>query len=249
VPTAAERGGDFSGYAGLVLIDPATGSQFSNNMIPSGRLDTVFAWRIPPHSSTLLQYACSIEPTLKSLEGNVPTSVKFQNQTTGTGSVTVYWINYAGQRVFYKTLGLGQLYVQGTFLTHPWVVTDGTNNANSCLGIWLPTESPDTAVITGSTVSPAPPTNLTAMPSPSAPSAAVALAWSASTSAVVGYNVYRAAVQGGPFTKLNSVPVNATTFTDSNGITPNNTYFYVVTSVDSGNVESAYSNEVSVSII
>jgi uncharacterized protein YjbI with pentapeptide repeats len=249
VPTAAERGGDFSGYAGLVLIDPATGSQFSNNMIPSGRLDTVFAWRIPPHSSTLLQYACSIEPTLKSLEGNVPTSVKFQNQTTGTGSVTVYWINYAGQRVFYNTLGPGQSYVQGTFLTHPWVVTDGTNNANSCLGIWLPTESPDTAVITGSTVSPAPPTNLTAMPSPSAPSAAVALAWSASTSAVVGYNVYRAAVQGGPFTKLNSVPVNATTFTDSNGITPGKTYFYVVTSVDSGNVESAYSNEVSLSII
>ena len=247
VPTVAERLGDFSAYAGLTLIDPQTGMPFQGNRIPANRLDTIFAWRIPPHNSVLPQYACSFESTLKSIEGTVPTSIKFQNQTTGTGNVSVYWIDYSGQRVFYNSLGPGQSYVQQTFLTHPWVATDGANNANNCLGIWLPTESSDTAVITGSASSPAPPANLTGnvVFSGSAPS--VVLAWSASTSAVVGYNVYRATVRGGPYTKLTSVPTTNLSFTDTTvGFLA---YYYVVASVDAGNVESPYSNEVSAAIL
>jgi hypothetical protein len=239
VPTAAERGGDFSGYAGLVLINPATGSQFSNNIIPTGSLDTVFAWRIPRHSTTLLQYACSIEPTLKSLEGNVTTSVQFQNQTTGTGNVYVYWINYAGQRVFYNSLTPNQSYVQQTYLTHPWVVTDGANN---CLGIWLPTESPDTAFITGSVAALGPPTGLAATIAPSVPS--VSLMWSPSAFTIAGYNVYRATVSGGPYTKLSSVSAAAVSFTDGT-VLGGQTYYYVVKAFDSSNVESVPSNQVS----
>ena len=151
VPTGAERVGNFSGYPGLTLIDPLTGMQFPGNTIPLNRLDTVFAWRIPPHSSTLPRLSCSLEPTLHSIEGTVTTSIQFVNNTAGP--VNVYWINYQGQRVFYRggpfpTLAAGQSYVQGTFITHPWIITDVATN--SCLGIWLPTESPGTAVITGS---------------------------------------------------------------------------------------------------
>jgi fibronectin type 3 domain-containing protein len=64
---------------------------------------------------------------------------------------------------------------------------------------------------------------------------------------VVGYNVYRGTQSGGPYTKLNSSPVSATTCTDSS-VKAGQTYFYVVTAADSSNVESAYSNEVSASI-
>lgn len=72
----------------------------------------------------------------------------------------------------------------------------------------------------------------------------VALTWSPSTSTVSGYNTYSSQVSGGPYTKLTSAPVAATAYTDSN-VTAGQTYYFVVTSVDSNNMESAYSAEVS----
>jgi len=48
----------------------------------------------------------------------------------------------------------------------------------------------------------------------------VKLNWTASTdSAVLGYNVYRATSASGPFTRLTSSPVAATTYTDTTGFT------------------------------
>jgi len=72
----------------------------------------------------------------------------------------------------------------------------------------------------------------------------VTLTWTASTSTVSGYNVYRSTVSGGPYTKVNSSLIAATTYTDTT-VQASTTYFYVVTSVDSSNVESANSTEVS----
>jgi fibronectin type 3 domain-containing protein len=69
------------------------------------------------------------------------------------------------------------------------------------------------------------------------------LTWTASTSVVVGYNVYRSTVSAGPFTKLTSSSVTATAYSDAS-VQAGLTYYYVVTAVNSSNVESAYSNEV-----
>ena len=76
----------------------------------------------------------------------------------------------------------------------------------------------------------------------------IMLTWGASTSAgVVGYNVYRGTVAGGPYTLLTSSPVSATSYTDTTG-QAGQTYYYVVTSIDSSNVQSSYSNVVSAAI-
>jgi hypothetical protein len=75
----------------------------------------------------------------------------------------------------------------------------------------------------------------------------VTLTWTTSASAVSGYNAYRSAVSGGPYTKLNSTPIVATTDVDTS-VQSAQTYFYVVTSVDSSSVESAYSVEVTATI-
>jgi hypothetical protein len=72
----------------------------------------------------------------------------------------------------------------------------------------------------------------------------VTLTWAASTSTVTGYNVYRSSVSGGPYSKLNTTIITGTTYIDTTVIS-GQTYFYVVTSVDSNNVESANSVEVS----
>ncbi len=73
------------------------------------------------------------------------------------------------------------------------------------------------------------------------------LTWDPSVSVVVGYNVYRGTVSGGPYTALNSSLVSSPTDTDT-AVQSGQTYFYVVTAVDSNNVESAYSNEISATI-
>jgi hypothetical protein len=70
----------------------------------------------------------------------------------------------------------------------------------------------------------------------------VKLSWNASTSTVSGYNVYRSTTSGSGYTKLNSSPMAATTYTDTT-VQSGNTYYYVTTSVNSAGEESADSNQ------
>jgi hypothetical protein len=69
------------------------------------------------------------------------------------------------------------------------------------------------------------------------------LSWTPSVSPdVVGYKVYRGAVSGGPYTQLTAAPVAAASYTDYT-VQSRQTYYYVVTAVDSSGNESGYSNE------
>jgi len=70
----------------------------------------------------------------------------------------------------------------------------------------------------------------------------VSLYWHSSPSAVVGYNLYRGAKSGGPYTKVNPVLNAATSYTD-NSVQGGTTYYYVSTSVNSDGTESVYSNQ------
>ncbi len=92
------------------------------------------------------------------------------------------------------------------------------------------TNSPDSISLSGTGVAAVPPS--------------VALSWSPSVSTVIGYNTYSSQQSGGPYTKLTGSPVVATSYTDT-AVQAGLTYYFVVTAVDSSNVESAYSPEVS----
>ncbi len=77
----------------------------------------------------------------------------------------------------------------------------------------------------------------------------VAISWNASTSSgVQGYNVYRASVSGGPYTKISpALTSNTLTYTDGSP-SSGQKYFYIVTAVNGTGVESLASNEVAVTI-
>lgn len=75
----------------------------------------------------------------------------------------------------------------------------------------------------------------------------VFLSWAPSTSSVTGYNVYSSEVSGGPYSKLTTSPVGATSYTDGS-VTASQTYYYVVTAVSSTSGESAYSPQVSATV-
>jgi hypothetical protein len=70
---------------------------------------------------------------------------------------------------------------------------------------------------------------------------AATLTWTASSNAT-GYNVYRGTTPGGPYSKINSTLVVATTYMDTTALA-GVTYVYVVTAIDSSNVETGYSNQ------
>lgn len=72
------------------------------------------------------------------------------------------------------------------------------------------------------------------------------LTWTASTTAVAGYNVYRSTVSGGPYAQLNSAIVLPTSYTDAT-VQPGDIYYYIVTAVAAG-AESADSNQASADI-
>jgi len=84
----------------------------------------------------------------------------------------------------------------------------------------------------------------TAVPPPPAPTPhSVSLTWNASTTPnPTGYNVYRATAPTGPYTKLNASPLPGLSYVDYL-VASGQMYFYVATSVDVNNIESAYSDQ------
>ncbi len=75
----------------------------------------------------------------------------------------------------------------------------------------------------------------------------VSLAWSETSSGVVGYNVYSNTQPSGPAIKLTSTPVGTTAYTD-NTVQSGQTYYYWVTALDSSGNESAFSSDVTATI-
>lgn len=73
----------------------------------------------------------------------------------------------------------------------------------------------------------------------------VGLTWVPSVSAVTGYFVYRGPSVG---SLVKVSPINAAASYTDQGVAGGQTYVYAVTSVNSSNVESGFSNEVSVTI-
>ncbi len=72
-------------------------------------------------------------------------SLTFVNRSKQT--VRAYWLDFGGQRVLYKTLKDGETYHAGTYLTHPWVITDEQDRA---WGVYYPTAQPRTIAIESS---------------------------------------------------------------------------------------------------
>lgn len=74
----------------------------------------------------------------------------------------------------------------------------------------------------------------------------IALTWTASSSPVAGYNIYRSTVRGADLQRINGALVRGVTYTDT--AEGGATYFYVIRAVDAAGHESLDSNEISVTL-
>jgi Abnormal spindle-like microcephaly-assoc'd, ASPM-SPD-2-Hydin len=181
--------------------------------------------------------------------GISPASLSFGNVTTGTTSasqnvtitntgnanVTISQMSVSGAG--YTATGGGTPVTLTPTQTLSLVTQFSPTAAGSVSGsIFIASNasgSPATVSLSGSGISPV--------------QHSVALSWTASTSTVSGYNVYRGTASGGPYTKINSSLVATLSYTDST-VQSSTTYYYVTTAVDSSGGESVYSNEVPASI-
>ena len=149
---------------------------------------------------------------------------------SGTASVTISNVSIAGAGFGASGVSTGQILAPGqsaslsvTFT--PSTTTGVTGNVTITSNA---TNSPTAVSLTGSGLQTV--------------SHDVVLSWNVSTSPVIGYNVYRGQVSGGPYTKVTSAPVSVTSDVDST-VQSGSTYYYTVTSIDSSNMESGFSNE------
>lgn len=68
--------------------------------------------------------SCPGEGSSRSLYSDHPTALVFVNQASSPEDyISVYWLDYDGNRQHYFDLFPGERKRQETFLTHPWVVT------------------------------------------------------------------------------------------------------------------------------
>jgi len=204
---------------------PTQGYQASNYWV-----DVVFVpgtTVIPPPSQTL-----TASPTSLSF-GNVTvgsrTTLPVVVTSTGSASVTVSQVTITG----------AGFYISGPSL--PLVLAAGKNTTFSVTfaPATVGTVTGKVSVVSNASNSPA----ITSLSGTGVNKHSVTLSWLPSTSVgVIGYNVYRGTVSGGPYTKLNSLLLVVTTYTDTT-VQAGQTYYYVTTAVNSEGTQSAYSNQ------
>jgi hypothetical protein len=174
-----------------------------------------------------------------------PTSLSFGSVNLGSNSLLSASLTNTGN----SNLNISSVNVSGAGFSASGVTSGTTLTPNQAVTLSVTFAPASAGSLTGS-VSVA--SNATNSPTSIALSGtgvqliahSAALSWTASTSVVSGYNVYRGTASGGPYTKLNSSLIAPIIYTD-NTVQSGQTYFYVVTAVDANNVESGYSNEVS----
>lgn len=74
----------------------------------------------------------------------IPTTITFENRSSE--SVTIYWVSYDCELVFYSTLWPGESHLQETSVTHPWVVIG--DETLEVLYETVALSTPQTAIIT-----------------------------------------------------------------------------------------------------
>jgi hypothetical protein len=166
---------------------------------------------------------------------NTSSSLSVTLTNTGTGSVTVSALSISGS-------GFSLAVV-----TTPFTMVAGSTT--TLIAYFMPTvagTASGTITVTSNATNPTLSVALSgtgATPSQHQ----VTLSWTASTSQVAGYNVYRATNANGPFSVLNTSLISATTYVDQ-AVTSGTTYYYYATAVDTQGNESLASNQAAATV-
>jgi hypothetical protein len=170
------------------------------------------------------------------------TSLDFGSVTVGTSKAMSASLSATGASVTVTALNSNSTEFASSGLTLPVTITAGQSRSFTVTFTPRASGAASGTLTYVSNASNSPSTALTGTGA-AAVAHSVDLLWVASTSTVSGYNVYRGGTSGGPYNRINSSLDPSTNYTD-NSVASGQTYYYVVTAVDSAGAESAYSNQV-----
>lgn len=233
----SKNGAAISGAASTTYTTPAettadNNAQFTVAVSNSAGNATSNAAILTVSASTLLLNSSSSSLSFGSVNVSSSSSQNVTLTNAGNSSVTISNVTVSGAGFNATGISSGLILAPGraATLTATFAPSGGGNVKGSVSVASDATNSPDAIALSGTGAA--------------VVNHSVALSWTPSISTVAGYNTYSSTQTGGPYTKLTGTPVAATAYTDT-AVQAGQTYYFVVTSVDSANVESAYSAEVS----
>jgi hypothetical protein len=127
---------------GMQVLLGESGQQYR----PLYRITRVLASGEPASAGAAPQAAgpgCNKIGKIRSKNSDVPVTVTVRNRTKSFRAVM--WIDFNGQPVNYANLEPGQKFTIETFVTHPWMFTDGPGN---CAEVYMPQAGAKTFNIT-----------------------------------------------------------------------------------------------------
>jgi hypothetical protein len=231
------NGAAIGGATSATYTIPATttsdnGAQFSVTVRNASGSATSNAAALTVNAATFLLNVSTANLSFANVNIGSNTSLNVTFTNAGNSSVTVSSVTISGAGFTAGGVSTGQILTPGQTATldvtfAPAGTVPVTGNVTVASNA---TNSPAMVTLSGTGVQPV--------------SHSATLDWVASPSTIMGYNAYRSAVSGGPYTKVNSSLITAIQYADPT-VLAGQTYFYVVTSVDSSGAESTFSNEVS----
>jgi hypothetical protein len=183
-------------------------------------------------AATLQLSASSASLNFGSLTTGTSATQSFTVTNTGNSSVSISQVSEsgAGFSVNGIALPLSLAAGQSTSFTVMFAPASAVSLSGSVTVVSNATNSPLVIALSGTGAS--------------SVSHTVALSWTPSSSTYSGFNVYRGATSGGPYTRVDTTMVSSTSYLDA-GVSSGQTYYYVATELDSTGMESSYSSEVS----
>jgi hypothetical protein len=251
--TQASLIGTSFGFSGLTLplsVPPGGSSAFTVSFTPgsasnlSGNLTLV---NNTPNSPLVVALAGTGVSPVAQLTAT-PASLSFGSITAGaSGTQSVTLANTGNSSVSVSQISISGAGFSATGFALPVTLAAGQSTAFSVTFAPTTTGSLSGSVTVTSNATNSPLAISLSGSATAAVSHSVNLDWAPGSSSFAGFNVYRGALSGGPYNKVNSALISATSFIDTS-VASGQTYYYVATEVDSTGVESPYSSEVNATI-
>jgi hypothetical protein len=228
-------------------LNPGTSTTFNVQFLPQSAgtvAGTLSVVSNAPNSPTAVVLGGSGVASILTLALS-PSSLSFANVNTGSSASQSFTITDTGN----ANVTISQINISGSSYSLSGAGTPVTLSPTQGMTVTVHfspsaagSVSGNVSVVSNSSGSPA---NVTLSGTGVQPAThSVALSWTASTSTVSGYNVYRSTMNGSGYRIINSGLVGTLTYVDSS-VQSGTTYYYVTTAVDSSSNESAYSNQAS----
>jgi hypothetical protein len=240
--TVAGTGFSISGLSFPMVLNPGASVTFSAVFAPQSAVNATDDIAVSSNASNpTLTVSLSGTGTAQGQLTLAPTALNFGNATVGTTVSQTSSLSASGANVTISSASLSSTEFSLSGISLPVTIAAGQSTPVTVTFSPQASGAASAVLSVASNASNTPAQTLSGV-GVAAAQHSVSLSWTDTSSGIIGYNVYRGTVSGGPYTQINSALDATATYTDTS-VVAGQTYYYVATAVNGSGVESAYSNE------